>query len=213
FCQPLSPNALLHFLIPPPRLLVLLSISRCHTKYFSSCLPHHSCSSSPIIRHLFTTTEPLSDLFPEPHTTLFLLQFPPSYSSFNPYIPPLLLRLQNHPTDHHPMLSSYTVPANTLQSQSPSGCISCIAHSPPVCTFLHSYRHPMILLLLKIRVHHCHFHPFSKIYHHLPFHIPLLKTIPTHHLLITSVPFTYMPIKVCPNHQSFFPRYTIYHFI
>ncbi|KAI5109438.1 NACHT, LRR and PYD domains-containing protein 3 [Silurus meridionalis] len=48
----------------------------------------------------------------------------------------------------------------------------------------------------------------GKIYHHLPFHIPLL-TIPTHHLLITSVPFTYMPIKVCPNHQSLIPRNVI----
>ncbi|KAI5623045.1 apolipoprotein L4 [Silurus asotus] len=49
-------------------------------------------------------------------------------------------------------------------------------------------------------------HHKDEFYHHLPFHLPFFKTIPTHHLLITSVPFTYMPIKVCPNHQSFIPR-------
>ncbi|KAF7697883.1 hypothetical protein HF521_004393, partial [Silurus meridionalis] len=79
-----------------------------------------------IIQHLFTTTEPLSDLFPESHTTVFLFQFPPSYSSFSPHFPPLLLHLQNHPTGHHPMLFIYTVPCqhltgfNLLQVASPT---------------------------------------------------------------------------------------------
>ncbi|KAF7711486.1 hypothetical protein C0J45_0469 [Silurus meridionalis] len=31
---------------------------RCDTKYLSSCLPHHFCSSFPIIQHLFSTTSP-----------------------------------------------------------------------------------------------------------------------------------------------------------
>ncbi|KAI5086305.1 little elongation complex subunit 1, partial [Silurus meridionalis] len=60
------------FLIPP-HLFVFFSISRCHIKYLSNCLPYHFCSSSTIIQHLFTTTEPQSDLFPESHTTFFLL--------------------------------------------------------------------------------------------------------------------------------------------
>ncbi|KAF7689980.1 hypothetical protein HF521_011784, partial [Silurus meridionalis] len=103
-----SPYALLHFLIPPPCLFGFLSISRCYTKYFSKC---HSSSSSTIIQHLFNTPEPLSDLFHEPLTTLFLLQFPPSYSSFSPHSPPLLLSSKNIQC----CLATLS-PANTLQS-------------------------------------------------------------------------------------------------
>ncbi|KAI5610072.1 tripartite motif-containing protein 16-like, partial [Silurus asotus] len=66
-------------------------------------------------------------------------------------------------------------------------------------------RHPMILLLLKIRVHHCHFHPFSKIYHHLPFHIPLLKTIPTITSSSPLFPSPTCPLKSAPLNNLSFP--------
>eukprot|EP00064_Thunnus_orientalis_P005309 superscaffoldBa00000512_g5323 len=47
----------------------------------------------------------------------------------------------------------------------------------------------------------------------LSFHIPLLDTIPAHHLLITSVPFTNIPIEVHSNHHSLLLVYTLHHFI
>lgn len=46
---------------------------------------------------------------------------------------------------------------------------------------------------------------FCKFHYHLSVCISLLKTSLKPCLLVTCVPFTYMPIKVCSNHQSHSP--------
>lgn len=132
---------------------------------------------------LFPTSPILSQPLSELCSTSFIFQLSP----FNPSLCLLLPRLvdfQSHPIDYKSVLTDYIPPPAVPR------CTFLIGCSLHVFIFLHACRTLMFLLLLKLHVHHSHFHPTAVLPHISPEHqtLPSPRHLSSLHLHVHRSP-------------------------